>query len=464
MMTTSAQLASGAQDLPEGWAVTSLGEVCTRPQYGWTTRADHQRATLKILRTSDISRGEIDWSAVPSCAEEPPDVAKYLLAHGDIVVSRAGSVGLSSLICEPPRAVFASYLIRFRPVDGIEPHYVAAYLKSRSYWDSIASETIGIAIPNVNASKLAGIPIPLPPLAEQRRIAARVDELLARVNAARDRLARVQATMKRFRQAVLAAACSGRLTADWREELGEVGGGSAWPSAKFGDVTINYDGRRVPVRSDDRMGMQGQYPYYGASGVIDYVNRYLFDGDYLLVAEDGANLLSRSTPIAFDACGKFWVNNHAHVVQPRTGADQGYLRIYLNSLDLQEWVTGSAQPKLTQAKLNSIRVPLPPLAEQHEIVRRVEALLELAKRIEPRVAAASARAERLTQAVLAKAFRGELVPTEAELARREGRAYEPAAVLLARVRAEHSAATARTRDAARRPRRAEVKPVEPRVS
>jgi type I restriction enzyme S subunit len=112
----------------------------------------------------------------------------------------------------------------------------------------------------------------------------------------------------------------------------------------------------------------------------------------------------------------------------------------INGLDLQEYVTGTAQPKLTQAALKRIPVPLPPLREQHEIVRRVDALFKLADAIEKRVAAATVRADKLTQAILAKAFRGELVPTEAELARQEGRDFEPASVLLEGIRAERAQA------------------------
>jgi type I restriction enzyme S subunit len=194
----------------------------------------------------------------------------------------------------------------------------------------------------------------------------------------------------------------------------------------------------VPIKADDRLKRQGQYPYYGASGAIDTIDGYLFDGEYLLIGEDGANLLARSTPIAFRASGRFWVNNHAHVVQARGGISLHYLETVVNSLDLQDYVTGSAQPKLTQAALNRIPVPLPPLAEQAEIVRRVADLFALADAAEQRIAAATARADRLTQSVLAKAFRGELVPTEAELARREGRDYEPASALLERIRAERA--------------------------
>ena len=112
----------------------------------------------------------------------------------------------------------------------------------------------------------------------------------------------------------------------------------------------------------------GDIPYYGASGIVVYVKDYIFDGDYLLVSEDGANLLARSTPIAFSITGKTWVNNHAHVLRFKEYATRRYVEMYLNSIDLSFYITGAAQPKLNQKNLNRIEIPLPPLEEQKRIV------------------------------------------------------------------------------------------------
>ncbi len=114
--------------LPENWAWSTLGEVSDKPQYGWTTKATHEGGELKLLRTTDITSGTIDWSTVPYCTEEPEDVEKYLVKSGNILISRAGSVGVSFLLNNPERAVFASYLIRFRPKEGVDPKYFYYYL------------------------------------------------------------------------------------------------------------------------------------------------------------------------------------------------------------------------------------------------------------------------------------------------------------------------------------------------
>jgi len=139
-----------------------------------------------------------------------------------------------------------------------------------------------------------------------------------------------------------------------------------WPRATLAEVTVNHDGRRVPVRGANRK--PGPYPYYGASGIVDHVDGYLFEGLHLLIAEDGENLRTRQTPVAFLADGRFWVNNHAHIVTGNDRADTRYLCYAIAMTDIGGYLTGSAMPKLTQRAMNAIEVTLPPLDVQREIV------------------------------------------------------------------------------------------------
>jgi type I restriction enzyme, S subunit len=145
-----------------------------------------------------------------------------------------------------------------------------------------------------------------------------------------------------------------------------------WKIYSVGELTENFDALRVPVRELDRQ--YGPYPYYGASGIVDHVSEYLFEGEHLLVAEDGENLRSRQTPIAFIASGKFWVNNHAHIVRGNSLALTRFLAYALQAKDISAYLTGSTLPKLTQANLNLIPILTPPLAEQEGIVHVLRAL------------------------------------------------------------------------------------------
>jgi type I restriction enzyme S subunit len=138
-----------------------------------------------------------------------------------------------------------------------------------------------------------------------------------------------------------------------------------WKARILGELTENSDGQRIPVKEAERKS--GPYPYYGASGIVDHVDKYIFDGEYLLIAEDGENLRTQKTPIAFLARGKFWVNNHAHIVTGNGLADTRFLMYALNNGDISGFLTGSTMPKLTQGNMNRIPILAPPLSEQRAI-------------------------------------------------------------------------------------------------
>ena len=208
--------------LPPHWIMTTFGNICGAGQYGWTTKAATQ-GVIKFLRTTDITKDQIDWQSVPYCHDIPLDIDKYQIQTNDILISRSGSVGFSTLISNTPYpTVFASYLIRFIPSKNVEAGYVAYFLKSSRYWQQISEAAAGVAVSNINAKKLSAINIPLPPLNEQKRIADKLDTLFARVDACRDRLECLACIIKRFRQSILAAATSGELTENWREENPDV--------------------------------------------------------------------------------------------------------------------------------------------------------------------------------------------------------------------------------------------------
>lgn len=143
---------------------------------------------------------------------------------------------------------------------------------------------------------------------------------------------------------------------------------------RFDQVTVNFDRKRVPLSSKQRSEKQGEFRYFGAQGVIDYVDDYIFDGTYLLIAEDGENLKSKKQNIAQIVEGQFWVNNHAHVLQTNERCNLRYLCYLINSMDLSGYITGSAQPKLSQSNLNAVMLPLPSVEVQNSIVRILGAL------------------------------------------------------------------------------------------
>jgi len=182
----------------------------------------------------------------------------------------------------------------------------------------------------------------------------------------------------------------------------------------LGELADNFDSIRVPVKESERR--PGPYPYYGASGVVDYVDGYLFDGEYLLIAEDGENLRTRNTPVAFLANGKFWVNNHAHIVRGNSRADTRFLSYALSATDISGYLTGSTMPKLTQGNLNRIPVPAPPLPEQRAIAHILGTL-------DDKIALNRQMSETL-EAMARALFKSWFVDFEPVRAKAEGRATE----------------------------------------
>lgn len=175
---------------------------------------------------------------------------------------------------------------------------------------------------------------------------------------------------------------------------------AGWALACLGDLVVSRDGERVPVSKAERASRPKVYDYYGASGVIDKIDGYLFDKPLLLIGEDGANLINRSTPIAFIARGEYWVNNHAHVLDGISEDLLRYLELYINATDLSPYVTGTAQPKMNQAKMNSIPVLLPPQLEQKRILEKYSRLIDLVDELEQVTAERELNSTRLIDSVL----------------------------------------------------------------
>lgn len=151
---------------------------------------------------------------------------------------------------------------------------------------------------------------------------------------------------------------------------------SEWQEFYLEDLAEIHNNKRVPLSSMQRANKKGIYPYYGASGIVDYIDEYAFDGEYVLISEDGENLKSRNTPIAFKATGKFWVNNHAHIVKGKQDFHNDLIIHYFRNLDLNEFITGAVQPKLNKASLNSIPFYLPTEEKEQKAIASVLSSLD----------------------------------------------------------------------------------------
>ncbi|MDB4390691.1 restriction endonuclease subunit S [Akkermansiaceae bacterium] len=249
----------------------------------------------------------------------------------------------------------------------------------------------------VRKDKLYEYPIQLPPLPEQERIVSILDKAFEGIDKAIAQTEQNLASARELFESYLNNIFTQK--------------GDDWVEKELGEVCENLDRKRIPITKSKREA--GDIPYYGASGVVDYVKDYIFDEELLLVSEDGANLLARTYPIAFSIIGKTWINNHAHVLKFENKTSQLFVEHYLNSITLAPYVSGMAQPKLNQKALNGILIPVPPIETQKQIVRSLHSLEEQTKRLQALYTQKLNDLKELKQSLLQQAFAGELTKEDA---------------------------------------------------
>jgi type I restriction enzyme S subunit len=450
-------------ELPNGWFSSRLEDIVEDVSYGFTASSSGLPIGPKMLRITDIQDRKVDWNSVPYCNANSTELSKYRLKGGDLVFARTGAtVGKSFLIQnDPENAVYASYLIRVRAYPEVDNRYLSYYFQSPDYWEQITEFSAGVGQPNVNGSKLKNLILPLAPLNEQKRIADKLDRLLARVDAAKARLDKIPALLKRLRQAILAAATTGKLTEEWRSmQVLDVLNGRNMPS---GWQWVSPD----TVKSDERhalaigpFGSNLKVKDYKEKGIplvfVREIRARTFGGPKTkyITADKAEELFAHSVlpgdvlitkmgdppgDVAIYPEGRPLAVITADCIKLRVNydiADAHYISYVIESPNvrerLKEITAGVAQQKISLVRFRNFVFPLAPLNEQKEIVRRVEELFAIADRIEAQYRAARARVDRLMQSLLAKAFRGELVPQDPN--------DEPATALLERIRVQRAAA------------------------
>lgn len=285
---------------------------------------------------------------------------------GDFIISLRsfqGGIEYSRFkgICSP------AYIILRKREENISELYYKYFFKTWRYIQSLNRNLEGIRDGKmISYSQFSSVKVPYPrSFKEQQKIAdclSSIDEL---IDAENRKLKALEKYKKGLMQKLFPA--EGKTLPEWR--FPEFRGKSEWRIKPLGKICTNYDSRRIPITEKDRV--KGEIPYIGASGVIDYINDFIFDEDLLCVSEDGANLVARTYPIAFSISEKTWVNNHAHVLKFSHKYTQDIVESYLNMINLQDFLTGMAQPKLNRAKLDIIPIPLPEEEEQQKIAGRL---------------------------------------------------------------------------------------------
>ena len=415
-------------DIPDSWEWVTLQAIATSSLGKTLDKAKNKGDLKPYLCSINVYWDGIDLTTVKEARLEENELPKYRLRPGDLLICEGGDVGRSAVWESTQEMYYQNALHRVRFYGGINPHFFQLLLECYKGNQTLDAYSKGMTIKHLVQTALNTIIFPLPPLSEQTRIVDAVNRLLPYLysyNRAEQKLTALNADFpEALKKSILQEAVQGKLVAqDPSDEPAEallerirvekqrlikekkikkdkhesiifrrdnshyekLDGMERciddelpfvipenWCWVRFGTALVNRDAERIPLSVAQREKLQKKFDYYGASGVIDKVDRYLFDKPLLLIGEDGANLLLRSKPIAFIASGQYWVNNHAHVIDAVGGIDLRYIALFINATNLAPYVTGTAQPKMNQEKLNSILVPLPPSAEQHRIVTAFE--------------------------------------------------------------------------------------------
>lgn len=400
-------------EIPEKWKWVRWGELSQSIQYGYNAPAK-EIGRIKMVRISDIQDGRVLWDSVPYCDIEEESINSYLLESNDILFARTGgTVGKSYLVkAVPEESIYAGYLIRTRYSKKLCPEYMKYFMDSQLYWNQLRGGTIATAQPNCNGKTLSKMILPLPPLAEQKRIVAKIEELMPFVKqyaAASTKLNTLNASFpEMMKKSILQEAVQGKLVpqdpndepasvllkkiAEEKKRLIKEGKikkqkplpeiteeeipfdiPESWEWARVGSVFNLQAGKN---KTSSEIGEVQtdilQYPCYGGNGKRGYVKDYNRDGDYALIGRQGALCGN----INF-ASGKFYATEHAVVVEHFCSIDVWWSGYFLRALNLNQYATATAQPGLSVANINTVLIPVPPIAEQKRIVSKIEEIMPI---------------------------------------------------------------------------------------
>ncbi|MHC4123237.1 MAG: restriction endonuclease subunit S [Planctomycetota bacterium] len=417
------------------------------------------------LRPMNVNTdGQINLTDIKYIHRDKAKSENKLLSAGDVLFNNTNSpelVGKTALYSLQEKTAFSNHMTRIQCAAGLSPSFCAHYLHQKwreGYFFDICTKHISQA--SVSRKKLQEIDLPLPPVNEQKRIVEVVEKLLIQVNNAKDLLGSPAEAIKRFRKSVFNAACTGKLTEDWRKKHGKTeitkellgeNFPSDWQFKKINELASkvgsgatprggqkSYKKTGIPLIRSQNIHIEG----FKKEGLvfIDEKQAYALKNVKVKTNDVLINITGASigrVSLAPNDMNGARVNQHVCIIRPKSTVLPMFLYVFLASPIMQKHIMreqyGVTRQALTKTQISNFTIPSPSTYEQQEIVCRVVKLFKLTNKIEDMIKEARLRVEKLTQSILAKAFKGELVPTEAKLARIEGRGYETAKELLHRI-------------------------------
>ena len=377
--------------MKEGWTYKKLGEICRierggspRPIKDFITQDPNGLNWIKIGDTDP--QGKYIYSTKEKIKPEGLRKSRWV-EEDEFLLSNSMSFG-RPYILKTNGCIHDGWLVLRDYQKNLFIDFFYYMLLSSNVQKQFKTKAQGSTVSNLNTDRVAGVCVSFPSIQEQQRIVSRLDSAFAHIDELKANAEKQLSEARALFQKALTKAMEPK---------------EGWEEKRLPEISENLDSMRKPVTKKDRT--EGIYPYYGASGIVDYVDDYIFDENLLCISEDGANLLMRTYPIAFPISGKVWVNNHAHVLRFKCMTTQRYIEYFFAGIKLDEYITGAAQPKLTQKALNNITINIPDsIEEQQRIVSRLDSLSAHVRELEEVTQKTIAECDALKQALLRKVF------------------------------------------------------------
>ena len=382
-------------EIPESWEWTTLGEISN---YGQCENVNADKISEEdwILELEDIEKDSGHILQKLHKRERKICGTRHKFYLDNILYSKLRTY-LNKVLVAPASGFCTTEIIPIRSFI-IVPQYLCLVLRSNYYLDYTASLGYGVKMPRLGTNDAISSYIPIPPLFEQTRIVNEIDKWNKIIDDIEIQTNGLSTSIEKAKSRILDLAISGKLVPqDPNDEpaieiLKRINPNfvpcdnshyenlpNGWCVCRLEDICQICDNHRKPINSSERIERKNNaaklYPYYGATGMVDWIDDFLLDGTYILLGEDGAPFLDKYANKAYIVSGKIWVNNHAHILSPQS--DISYLCHYLNMYDYSKCVNGSTRLKLTQADMKNIEILLPPLNEQYRISHKIDYLLNL---------------------------------------------------------------------------------------
>lgn len=319
------------------------------------------KSDFRIINGESLTENGIDWSKAGYISKERYDESpEIMLQPDDILISKDGTIGKIGYIDSlntPTTVASGIFVIRNQKPEIINTRFIYHFFCSKYFKNFITMRTEGSVIPHLYQKDFVDLDFPLPELSVQDKIVGILDAICNKIDLNKG-------INENLYDQMLAIFNNARNSASWNRR-------------KLSDVLTFFDNLRKPLSSIQREKMEHIYPYYGATSIVDYVEDYLFEGTYILVSEDGANVVDPAGhPLTQYTHGKFWVNNHAHIVKGTNGYSEALVYAFLGTLNMQSIVTGAAQPKINQANLRNFEAVLPESNEAQELSNILNPMLQ----------------------------------------------------------------------------------------